>query len=182
MQQAKNQLRKQIKARLNLLSDEHKRQASISICEKINLWLAHHPECKTVTTFAHLSTEPDLSPLHQSHPELRWCYPLADKSGSMHFHHITSPEQLIHGYYGLRQPCAQLHPKIDISEIDLFLCPAMGYTTTGERIGKGGGYYDKLLQHRRDDAILLGIAFDAQIVPSVPTEDHDIHVHQVIHA
>ena len=54
------------------------------------------------------------------------------------------------------------------------LVPGMGFDIRGNRCGHGKGYYDKLLAHAGRRAPLIGIAFDCQVFPEIPTEPHDV--------
>ena len=46
--------------------------------------------------------------------------------------------------------------------------------------GYGGGFYDRFIEHLRDDAITIGIAFDLQVFDSIPKENHDAQLNYVI--
>ncbi len=82
--------------------------------------------------------------------------------------------------YGIREPNDSSHKLVDPKAIDLFLCPASAYTSNGERLGKGGGYYDHYLLRKRPDAITLGVVFSSQLVAHIPTEAHDLLVDRVL--
>ncbi len=57
---------------------------------------------------------------------------------------------------------------------DLILVPGTAFTRRGERLGQGGGWYDRFLPGRRDHAVTIGIGFAPQLVESLPTEPHDV--------
>jgi 5-formyltetrahydrofolate cyclo-ligase len=63
---------------------------------------------------------------------------------------------------------------------DLVLVPGLAFTRAGHRLGRGGGFYDRLLTGRAKDACKLGICFASQLLDSVPTEDHDAVLDAVI--
>ena len=65
-----------------------------------------------------------------------------------------------------------------LEEIDLIAVPALAYTAQGNRLGNGGGHYDRLLSASR--ARHVGLAFDAQIIEHIPTTEHDVPVDVVI--
>jgi len=70
--------------------------------------------------------------------------------------------------------------KIEFKEkIDVFIVPGMAFDESGARIGYGKGFYDKFLQNRKD-CVLLGLAFDCQIVEGIPREEHDISMDFVV--
>jgi 5-formyltetrahydrofolate cyclo-ligase len=77
--------------------------------------------------------------------------------------------------HGLEEPAAG--PILPIESLDLILIPGLAFDATGNRIGRGAGFYDRFLSTfrrvRRQGAAAIGIAFELQIVDRVPTEAHD---------
>ncbi len=73
-----------------------------------------------------------------------------------------------------------LEPKnpIKIKEVDVFLVPGVAFTASGKRLGRGGGYYDKLLS-KYPDTLKIGITFNERILQDLPTESHDISMDYV---
>lgn len=69
---------------------------------------------------------------------------------------------------------------VDPTWPDVVVVPGLAFTPAGERLGQGGGWYDRFLPRLRDDATTIGVAFDAQIVESLPVEDHDANVDVVV--
>ena len=67
---------------------------------------------------------------------------------------------------------------IKIKEVDVFLVPGVAYTSSGKRLGRGGGYYDKLLS-KYPDTLKIGITFNERILQDLPTESHDISMDYV---
>ena len=67
---------------------------------------------------------------------------------------------------------------IKINEVDVFLVPGVAFTTSGKRLGRGGGYYDKLLS-KYPDTLKIGITFNERIMQDLPTESHDISMDYV---
>lgn len=65
-----------------------------------------------------------------------------------------------------------------VREIDLIIVPGVGYDPDGNRVGRGKGYYDRLLSESR--ATKIGVAYDFQVVDSIDCEPHDIGVDIVI--
>ncbi|MDE6286925.1 MAG: 5-formyltetrahydrofolate cyclo-ligase, partial [Muribaculaceae bacterium] len=63
----------------------------------------------------------------------------------------------------------------DVSEIDLIVVPAVAYDAAGRRVGRGKGYYDRLLATAR--AVKVGVAFDFQLIDDdIESETHDVNV------
>ena len=67
----------------------------------------------------------------------------------------------------------------DFAAIDLAIVPGMAFDASGHRLGRGRGYYDRLLQ-RLPHVTTLGICFPFQLVDAVPAALHDISVSEVI--
>ena len=63
---------------------------------------------------------------------------------------------------------------------DLVLVPGVAFSRTGHRLGRGGGFYDRLLSGRARNAYKLGICFASQLLDAVPTEEHDAVLDAVI--
>ncbi|MBX3009484.1 MAG: 5-formyltetrahydrofolate cyclo-ligase [Melioribacteraceae bacterium] len=66
----------------------------------------------------------------------------------------------------------------DLSDIDLMIVPAVAVSTLGQRVGYGGGYYDKLLKLTRAPKFVL--AFEFQVFDSIETDLHDVRIDKVI--
>ena len=69
----------------------------------------------------------------------------------------------------------------DVSEIDLIIVPAVAYDSAGNRVGRGRGYYDRLLSRSR--AMTIGVAYDFQLLADgdmIETDPTDVPVHYVI--
>ncbi|MEP6299484.1 MAG: 5-formyltetrahydrofolate cyclo-ligase [Ilumatobacter sp.] len=69
---------------------------------------------------------------------------------------------------------------VEASWPDVIIVPGTAFTADGDRVRQGGGWYDRFLPARRDDAVVIGVAFAAQIVESIPTEDHDVRLDLVV--
>lgn len=66
----------------------------------------------------------------------------------------------------------------DISEIEMVVVPAVAYDRKGNRVGRGKGYYDRLLASTK--ATKVGVAYDFQLVDEIDAEPHDVKVDIII--
>lgn len=82
--------------------------------------------------------------------------------------------------YGILEPDEKRSAAVEQREIDLIIVPGLGFDRQCNRIGRGAGYYDRLLNDCM--AYKIGFAFDCQIIDSVHTQDHDIKMDCVISA
>ncbi len=82
------------------------------------------------------------------------------------------------GPYGVREPATEnlLKPE----DLDLVIVPGLAFDKKGNRLGRGKGYYDRFLSRLSNKTHSIGMAFDFQILPLVPTTRHDVSVKKVI--
>lgn len=66
----------------------------------------------------------------------------------------------------------------DISDIEMIVVPAVAYDRNGNRVGRGKGYYDRLLATSK--AVKVGVGYDFQIVDEIDAEPHDVKVDIII--
>jgi len=80
------------------------------------------------------------------------------------------------GAFHIEEP--QGDETVDIRDIDLIIVPAVAYDSDGNRVGRGKGFYDRLLS--QSTATRIGIVYDFQIVNKIDAEEHDVPVDFVI--
>ncbi len=79
---------------------------------------------------------------------------------------------------GLRNPIAGV--PVPFEDIDLVVTPALGFDNKGNRLGRGGAYYDRFFANSRLKALRCGFAFSEQLVESIPVTEHDQPVDMVV--
>ena len=102
-------------------------------------------------------------------------------AGRMELRRYTGPHDLTEGAYGIMEPVGE--PFTDYALIDIALIPGMAFDAAGHRLGRGRGYYDRFLNSQWsmvNGQWLIGLCFDFQKVPVLPSDDHDIPVDIVI--
>jgi 5-formyltetrahydrofolate cyclo-ligase len=87
---------------------------------------------------------------------------------------------LIPGTWGIMEPNPERCAKIAIDEVDFVLVPGVAFDADCNRLGYGGGYYDRLLENLGPFATFVAPAFAVQIVDRVPVEDHDVALDVVV--
>ncbi len=63
---------------------------------------------------------------------------------------------------------------------DVVVVPGLAFTAVGDRLGQGGGWYDRFLPGVRDDCSTIGVCFGPQLVESLPVEPHDVRLDRVV--
>ena len=87
---------------------------------------------------------------------------------------------LIKGCCGVREPLRRLRKQFGLTHIDLVLVPGIGFDKKGYRLGRGKGYYDRFLRVLPTRVKRYGLAFDVQMVESIPRTKTDLPVDRVI--
>jgi 5-formyltetrahydrofolate cyclo-ligase len=82
---------------------------------------------------------------------------------------------LVPGKYGILEPRAGLVPA-DSGDLEFALVPGLAFDRRGGRLGRGGGYYDRVLARLGDSALRVALALDFQVYPAVPAGEHDQRV------
>lgn len=151
-----------------------------AVCHALHLWLADRPHLKTIAVFSPLPGEIDLSDFIARHPEIRWAYPRVIDDHFLEFHEVRNPAvDLFPGIFSILEPSPSL-PEIQPADIDAFICPGLAFDPNGGRLGRGKGYYDRILEKSRSDALKIGVCFPEQLVPDTFSEPHDIRMDAVI--
>jgi len=87
---------------------------------------------------------------------------------------------LTKGEYGILSPKKESYKPINTSSLDLIIVPGVCFDINGNRIGRGGGYYDRFLKSVSKKTILIGLVFDFQVVSNIPYDKKDIPVHIIV--
>lgn len=90
---------------------------------------------------------------------------------------FSSPEALVEGAFHIQEPTGSVFT--DYETIDLAIIPGVAFTTDGKRLGRGRGYYDRLLP-RLSQTYKIGICWPFQVISELPSESHDINMDCII--
>ena len=88
----------------------------------------------------------------------------------MHFYEITALSDCVPGAFGILEPAGE--EKDRITTPGFMLVPGLAFDKNGNRLGYGGGFYDKYLASH-EEIITAALGYDFQIVEKVPSEPHD---------
>jgi 5-formyltetrahydrofolate cyclo-ligase len=94
-------------------------------------------------------------------------------------HWVDDPAMPEPGVYGIREPDAAA-PAAALAELSAVVAPGLAFDMQGNRLGHGGGYYDALLTLLPPGVPVIGVAYDAQIVDTVPHDEGDRQVDVVV--
>ena len=97
---------------------------------------------------------------------------------------ITGPGDLETASFSLLEPAKSVRDdparRVDPADVDLFMVPGVAFDRHGGRLGYGRGYYDRLLALARPGAVVVGLAYEAQLVERVPVASHDVRMGVVV--
>jgi 5-formyltetrahydrofolate cyclo-ligase len=174
----KRQVREQIRKR-QIAANERARFSQLAV--EILSGRAEWREARTILAYLPLQDELDLMPalktalaggktiaLPQYIPE-HGKYVAAILEGP--------PENLRKGKFGVMEPSPDA-PRIPLNRLDFVLAPGVAFDPDGHRLGRGRGFYDRLLAEVT--GVKCGVALDEQIVPKLPVEAHDIPMDYIL--
>jgi 5-formyltetrahydrofolate cyclo-ligase len=176
IQESKAALRKEIRARLGKMQAAARVAASLEICSRLRAQTFWNNSA-SILFFSPLTGEPDIWPLLvEALAAGKTCaLPQFDKATETYIARRVQNLQteIITGKFGIREPKPN-RESISTATFDLVLVPGVAFDLAGRRLGRGMGYYDRLLQKVR--GLKAGIAFDGQIEKEIPAEAHDAGV------
>jgi 5-formyltetrahydrofolate cyclo-ligase len=170
---AKADLRRQLRLRARAVAPTEWAEAAARICDRLRQ-RAEWQRARSVLLFAPLPDELNIWPLALD--VLRAGGVLAlpryvHREGCYVAAQVRNPgTDLVPGLLGIREPHADC-PVWPLNRLDFVLVPGLGFDKCGGRLGRGKGYYDRLL--RETGGVLCGVAMDWQIVPEIPVAPHD---------
>ena len=89
-------------------------------------------------------------------------------------------KELALGDLGIYQPKEEHTREIHPNMLDMVIIPGIGFTTNGNRLGRGGGYYDRFLKKLKENCRSVALAFEIQIVEEIPLDEYDVPVDYII--
>ena len=167
----KQEIRQQIKNEHKLYSDSQLEQMSKSVIKKV-LCSKFYQGAKVVLLFNSLPDEIDVKPLIDNAltSKKTLLLPIVVGEDIVLKHHNIN-DGFIKGKFGILEPTGEIFN--DYDKIDFALIPGVAFDKNFNRLGRGKGYYDRLLP-KLINAKKMGICFEYQVFEKIPTENHDI--------
>ena len=92
--------------------------------------------------------------------------------------HLKNWRELSSGAYGILEPGKEFLRLRDFDEVEVVITPGIVFDERGNRIGYGGGYYDRLLSSM--DATKIALAYEFQVLKKIPAEKHDVRMDIIV--
>ena len=184
IQQQKKALRSSMRARRRDLDADLRVHHNAALNQHLLRRLLQMPPC-LIAAYLAFDGEPDLAPsfapLRQA--GFRLVLPFIEKQGQtsrLVFRHWQADDALSENSLGFAEPARG--EEVPPAEMGVILLPLVAWDSNGARLGMGKGYYDKALEPLRDQRspLRIGIAFDVQRYSEIPTDPHDVPLHELI--
>jgi len=173
-QRFKSDLRQHIRTRLEKISPAVRAVESIDLCERLKPQIA---SARKILFFAPLPDELDIWPVLELSLGLgtNCALPFFDAVNKNYGARLLKllDTDIVIGKFDVREPAATCE-QIALNHFDLVLVPGMAFDLNGNRLGRGQGFYDRILSAA--SGIKCGLAYDFQLLEAIPAEPHDAKV------
>jgi 5-formyltetrahydrofolate cyclo-ligase len=105
--------------------------------------------------------------------------PVLLPDGELDWASYEGPDSLVPGRFGLREPGEARRGVDTVARADVVIVPALAVSVTGQRLGRGGGSYDRALARVGPQVPTIALLYDDEFLPSVPAAAHDRPVRAV---
>ncbi len=174
----KNRIRKEIRRLKNELSEIDRQVISLTVLRKLEA-LPEFTSAKTVLIFWSMDDEVDVRDFIAKWADRKKFILPSICGDELSLKEFAGVEKLIAGdLYSIPEPEGK--PFNEFNEIDLVIVPGVAFDRNNNRLGRGKGYYDRILSQLKGKTPLIGICYDFQMVEEIPTEPHDVKMDGVI--
>ena len=125
--------------------------------------------------FAPLPTEPDIDPLWElgAWADKQCAFPRVEGMETR-LYYVRGLDELEPARWGLREPPQLAAREADVADFQVILVPGLAFDARGARLGRGGGFYDRLLAGRGKRTTVIGCCFAFQRVENLALAPHDV--------
>lgn len=175
LQLEKSKLRELLKQKRRILSKEQVVDDSALILQQLEE-MPCFKEASTVMIYYPTHNEVDLRPLIKKYRRTKtFLFPVVHRR-SMNACPYKGNDHMHRGKFNIPEPTTDPYKGI----IDLIILPGVAFDKNGNRLGQGGGYYDRFLASANAKSILIGVAYDFQLVDKIPSNRKDKKMDYVI--
>jgi 5-formyltetrahydrofolate cyclo-ligase len=172
----KKVLREKLLAQLRALTDSEIKRRSNDVCERLS-HTSLYKQAKTIMAYYPLKGEVAILELiRKAKTNKRWCFPVMDSKAKnlrvfrvCHAAHRLQ-DSFVNGPFGVMEPDTSKNQELDFRQIDMVIVPALAFDRAKNRLGRGGGFYDRFLPMLAPPTVTVGLAFDFQIIDCLPVD------------
>ncbi len=179
IQQAKADLRRRVRSMMAAVSPEDRRNQSARACVVLRAQPAWQ-KARAVLAYFPLADELDLTPLlSEAFGRKMIALPRYDPVAERYVACVVNElaEDLVMGKFGVREPSGTCET-VPVKQLDFALVPGVAFDCLGHRLGRGKGFYDRLLVNI--GGIKCGIGLDEQVERVIPAEPHDVMLNCIL--
>ncbi|MGM3172991.1 5-formyltetrahydrofolate cyclo-ligase [Dickeya lacustris] len=180
----RQQIRQQVRAQRRSLSPQQQGEFAHQAADRVMA----HPRVASASRVAlflsfdgELDTKPLIAALWQQQKQvyLPVLHPFC--AGHLLFLRYSEHTELVRNRLKIEEPRLDVRDVLPVWQLDVLLTPLVAFDASGQRLGMGGGFYDRTLQHwRTHGPYPIGLAHDCQQVPVLPVAHWDIPLPEVI--
>lgn len=186
MAQSRQEFRHVIRQKRNLLLPNEQKKAELALCEQffslpevldakhIAIYLSNDGEINTTAIISELWAREINVYLPVLHPF---------SSGHLLFLHYLPNTPMQENTYGIPEPVLDKRLITPLTKLDMVCTPLVAFDRMGNRLGMGGGYYDRALApwfEKKANPMPIGLAHSCQYVDKLPTEKWDVPLPKII--
>jgi 5-formyltetrahydrofolate cyclo-ligase len=178
----KRDIRKEILKKRDEISPDVKSVKNALIKERL-FTLPEFISAKTVFFYASFRSEVETLSMIEKLLSMgkRIVLPKVDKKmHKLSLYEIKELSELSPGYMGIPEPSLPDDRLVILDDIDLVIIPGAAFDYLGNRLGYGGGYYDILLSESKKKIPVIALAYEEQLVDTIPSEKHDVKVDMIV--
>ena len=191
LQASRKNIRQNIRKLRRGLSPEIQHQQAIALLNSLAI-ATKVKDAKNIAIYLANDGELDTQPF------INWCWQQGKhvylpvihpfSKGHLLFLHYTPQTPMINNKYGISEPQLDVRKIVDIRSIDILFTPLVAFDNQGNRLGMGGGFYDRTLSSwyknyqidKSSKPYPIGIAHDCQRVEALPSEHWDIPLPEIV--
>ena len=175
---SKSDLRRKIRESLGKISPAVRAVESIELCDRLEAQLQ---SAHTILFYAPLADELDVWPLMEKCLAARkiCALPFYDSATKAYRARRvrTLTADISAGHFGIREPKSSC-PEVPMERFDLAIVPGVAFDSSGNRLGRGRGFYDRLLE--TFPGLKCGVCHDFQLLEKIPAEPHDVRMNFIV--
>ncbi len=171
-------------ARRNLSPSQHAINSRLA-CQRL-LSSCHFKRAQSIAAYIANDGELDPKPIIKAALQQgkRVYLPIVQDNFQLNFQPFAPGNRLRRNRYGIKEPYIRNRRRSDLRSMDLIILPLVGFDAERNRIGMGGGYYDRALcwskKTSRSKPVLIALAHEIQRQPQLVTDEWDIKIDKII--
>lgn len=172
----KRAIRQQISERRSILGISEKITAEQTICDQLDSMFSRN-RYTHIAGYYPLPKEVNIMSVLQAYSNVM-ALPCITPDNSLVFRTVDDWEALVTNQFSIPEP---IHGQpIQPENLEIVIVPGLAFDTSGYRVGRGKGYYDRFLQKLPDTVLRLGVGFSYQVYESLPHLEHDQRIHALL--